>query len=427
MKKCVYTVVFTCIVGSLSGCADVPSEVEREISILDNLEQEVSEPEFSCEYEPLSEIRNSIDSVIADNHRIVQVIGTPSLPTGTNLHSYQLYPIVMSKEDTSTAFQNVVDILDYPQLTTLANSAAWYDTTTPITELEYVSEDGTILKTDFADYGWKAYADGMNLAFSDGEGSLNVASHGAASNYWLDTEPPIYYTALDIENVIPVGYDESGLENSYAMLNGEEWKIADAVAFAENFYNTAFSTLPQKLEYRVKEVIVRRLPDGGFGYDFSLQQVLPSGEPILCLSLLNYSETESFDSLSSGRVCTLWCVMPDTVQEYSMPGCVELKGAFEQPLLSAESALQIVSDTIAQQQTIYVHMELGLLYQINDSEYINYTRNSGDFDFALQNHDYTDAQAIPYWLFWQEREGVKSRISGTYYLVNALTGELEIR
>ena len=102
------------------------------------------------------------------------------------------------------------------------------------------------------------------------------------------------------------------------------------------------------------------------------------------------------------------------------------QGAENSQLLSAESALNIVSEALAQKKTVSVYMELGYAGVISGSEYMQITGNCNDLDFVLQNGDFESCTAVPYWFIWEPVDGLKPRMSGNYYMVNALTGELEI-
>lgn len=432
MKRLKSSVLLTALL--LSSCAEAPEAVLSEVEVLDNVDNTSSEEAHSEEsvtetaelrFSALNEIRDSIDTVIADNRSIVQILGTPVLPQGEKMPVYTISASMAESSASEQVLRSLLETLDNPILNGITAPTA-YDVSSPIETLK-VMRDGTEETLDVSSRGWQTFASGHRVMNDAMTISLGVTNQGYVCNYWQDYgDPPIYYTNSPIQAVIPVTYAGITDGAGYPMKNGEIWAVADAVAFAEAFYNTSFSDIPGGYTYRVSEVIVRDIGEG-YGYDFTLQRILPDDNAVLPISALHYNEqTDDYSSVSSGSTCSMWCLLPEQVQEFSVDCAHQMKAEEERPILCAESAIQVVSEALAQQKMYSFYMELGYLYQINGSEYLQLMASS-DYQSALDNGDYISAQAVPYWMFYEPVEEIKPRTSGNYYLVNALTGELEIR
>ena len=415
------------LVLSCSSCADVPEQVNEEISILDKndvLDNEGENTVFAPEYQTLEEIKNSIDEVINNNERRVRVIGKPCIPPGETLPVFDINEINADEQEAVEIFSYISDIMT-PFFPCDPIVPLWYDSTEPIKNLYSVEEDEVI---DVKDKNWFIYGDGIRSGGFDAPYSLTVSGHKCQCNFFqLSDDVSYYYTNLPIEKIFSVGYDESCFDEHFTMSNDEEWKISDAIKFAEDFYDSTFSKMPFESSFKVKEIIVHKLPDGKYGYEMTLQQIIENKFPILAIDFLDYSDNDDFNSVLFGSTSYVWCIEPDVVNWLGMSGSYELKEKANEKLLSADSALDILSSSIAQQSTISVYMELGLALHISGSEYMNITKGSQAYDCPLQNGDYSSAEAIPYWLFYQPLEGKKPHMSGVYYMINAVTGELEIR
>lgn len=411
---------------SFSSCADVPEQVKEEIEILDKndvLENDGDNTVFVPEYQTLEEIQNSIDEVVSNNERRVRVIGKPCVPQGDTLPVFDITKINVNEQEAKEIFSYISDSMT-PFLPCDPIAPLWYDSTKPIEDLYSAEKDEII---NVKDKNWFNYGDGIRSGGFDAPYSLTVSGHNAQCNFFQLPDVDSVYNNLPIEKIFTVGYDESGFDEHFTMSNDEEWKISDAKKFAEDFYDSTFSIMPFESSFKVKEIIVRKLPDGKFGYEMTLQQIIEDKFPILAIDYLDYSDNDDFSSVLFGNTSYVWCTEPDIVNWLGMSGSYELKEKANEKLLSAESALDILSSSIAQQSTISVYMELGLALHISDSEYMNITKSWGAYNCSLQNGDYSSAEAIPYWLFYQPLEGKKPSMSGVYYMINAVTGELEIR
>ena len=77
----------------LTGCADVPSEVQQEISVLDRIEQQnqssVTE-ESGMRYQTLAEIRAGAQSLEETSAGIVRVLGAPVIPSVDSISRWQI-------------------------------------------------------------------------------------------------------------------------------------------------------------------------------------------------------------------------------------------------------------------------------------------------------------------------------------------------
>lgn len=413
-----------------SGCESVPSEVKQEISILDYQDDNRNNDKLEIKYQTMHEIRENVKFLVGSSATKVQIIGEPVIPKCDFLPVYQVLPIVFSDSDTEAYFSKVKNKLDKETRFSVP-APEWYHSSIPMSEISGIDENGNEKMVDVSSYGWTLFADGFRAITVDKTTSLAVVSRGGVCNYWQDVTPPIYYTDLEIEKVIPVGYDKTTLSQSYKMMNGKEWSLLDAKSYAERFFNDTFSNWNGQISFQVKEIRVKKLPQGNYGYDFTLQQIYESDSqiPILPLEYLNYPrKTPAPNNVLFGKTCTMWCLEPDCVQEVSMRGVYQFQNTNEenQKLISAESALDIISSALAKEKTISVYMELGYAGVISGSEYFNITGNMNEVDVVLQNGDYKSSTAVPYWFIWEPVDQMKPRMSGNYYLVNALTGDLKI-
>ena len=427
MKKLLWSF---CVIVAITcyGCREVPDEVEQEISILNQNSGGKKNDDFEIEYQTLAEIRENAQDLATRNSRIVQIKKDPVIPTCDMLPVYQLFPINLSDSDTEECFSKVKNAL-LDSMKVPLPEAEWYHDSIPMDQISGIDENGNACIIDVSSYNWSLFADGIHAVREDDIGSLTVAKRGAVCNFWQDLTPPVYYPSLEIEEVVPVGYDKATLSQSYKMMNGEEWSLQDAKNFAETFYNNTFSDWYGFVTFRVKEIRVKKMPQGGYGYDLTLQQVYNKQIPILPLEYLNYPRTTSVQTnIIFGKTCSMWCVSPNIVQEISMKGIYNLQEISNEntKFVSAESALDIVSNALAKEKTIYAYMELGYAGIVTGSEYCSVSGNLNEIDVVLQNGDYKNSSAVPYWFIWEPIDQVKPRMSGNYYLVNALTGELEI-
>lgn len=413
---------------TFSACAETPEEVNREIAILDN-EQYESEIHISeASYATIAEIRQSMDTVLQVNQSNIQIIGKPVIPNSVAMPVYDVSAYMASDAECEDLFQNLLVASCNDTLLKIAEKAEVYDASFPI-ETIFREGDGINNGTNISDRKWIVNARGINLVAEDGTSSLGVATNGFLCNYFKDFgNPPIYVSNCPIAEIIPVSYEKLETVQSYPMQNGVVWEIEDAVSFVEEFYNQSFSELPGQYSYRVSEIIVRSLEKGGYGYDFTMQRMLPDGNSILPISFLNYnSEDDDYTSILAGSAGSVWCLQADQIQEFNHNSIYQMTVVNDQKILIPSVAIQIVADALAQQQVHTVYVELGYLYQVNNSEYLAVTQNEYVWGTAIENEDYITAQAVPFWMFYEPIEGAKPRTSGTYYLVNALTGELEIR
>lgn len=411
------------LVLSCTSCADVPKEVNNEISILDKNDISEDNDMFTPEYLSLEEIRNSLDDVISNNERIVRVIGKPSIPNGNTLPVCDITGISINESEATDIFTYISEKMT-PYFPCEPIIPSWYDSTIPIEELYSVEKDGII---NVKDKKWYVFGDGIRSGGFDAPYSLTVSGHKVQCNFFQLSDIDSYYSNLPIEKILSVGYDKSFLNESFTMNNDEEWKVSDAINFAEEFYESTFSKMPFDSSFKVKEIIVRELPNGRFGYEMTLQQIIEDKFPILAIDFLDYSDNDDYSSVLFGNTSYIWCDEPDVVNWLGMNGSYKISEKTNEKLLSADSALDILSNSIAQQSTISVYMELGLALRISDSKYMDITKSWGAYDCPLQNGDYSSAEAVPYWLFYQPLKGKKPSMSGVYYMINAVTGELEIR
>ena len=410
------------------GCADVPSEVQQEISVLDGIEQQnqssVTE-KSEMQYQTLEEIRASAQLLEGRNTGILRVLGTPVIASVDSMPIYKVSSVTLSDSKTEVYFSHVKDSLE-ESLNFSLPKPQWDHYSEPCTEISVQDQDGNIHTENMSSYQWMYYIDGLCALREDESASLGISTHGAVCNFWQNTDPPVYYTNLITQKTVPVGYDNSVLSESFSMMNDEEWSLSDAKKFAEDYFNSTFGDWCGKVSFVVKEIRVLKLPDSGFGYDITLQQIYDDKIPLLPLGRLHYQNDSSGDVLF-GKTCSMWCVVPNRVQNFSMNGLYSIgQGEETDKLLTAESALAIVSEALAQKKVHSVYMELGYAGMVSGSKYMQITGNCNDLYFVLQNGDFASCTAMPYWFIWEPVEGMKSRMSGNYYMVNALTGELEI-
>ncbi len=423
-------VLISCLL--FSGCAETPDEVQREIEILEQQKEDASSDgggdnaANQLSYMTLPEIRTAMDAVLEHNQSIVQVIGTPVLPQTDHMPVYSATAFHASDSEVEKAFQITLSAIDSPSLMPQMDGAAWHDEETPITQYS-VDVNGEIRQVDFTDRSWFVPSKGFKLIDAAYSASIATHSFGLSTNYWEDfADFPEFFSNSVISDIISVGYGETPKRESYPMYNGEEWKIADAIAYAEQLYADCTADASVDMEYRVKEVIIHAFENGNYGYSFTMQCV-QDGVPVLPLSFPFYSDTETLNSVLFGSVSILECPFPQTPSFYSLDQSYVLSEKEEQRLLTPNSAIQILADALAQQQVHSVYMELGYVYQLCGSEYVQSLRAFNDCSTPIYNNDYTSFEAVPYWFFYEEFEGNRPNMSGTYYLVNALTGELEIR
>ncbi len=407
---------------------ETPPEVLKEIEILDNQNSYSSSETLTLTYDTLPNILASINAVMENNQGTIQILGEPSVPDCMSMPVYDISAYIANNAECETLFHKLLPTLNNEGLNAIQEQAAFYDLSEKWQKVTQATDSGGVV-VDISQYGWNKIAKGFRLMNEEGTALLAVTSDGLICNYFQDIgESPIYYTNSQISDIIPVSYETIDDQLGYPMLNGEIWYLSDAIKFAENYYNTAFSDISGNYTYRVSEVIVRSLSVGGYGYDFTLQRILPDGNTVLPLSYLNYDlEQDDYSSVLIGSSSSMWCVLPNQVQEFSCDSIYQMTEKEDQELLTAASAIQIVENALAQKQMHSVYMELGYLYRVNDSVLLSITKSEHDIDAAIENADYSSAQAIPFWIFYEPLEDAKPRTSGTYYLVNALTGELEIR
>lgn len=401
------------------GCAETPSEVQNEISILDN--NSINHDESSnttdtgeaLQFGTLEEIRSDAEAVLTDGKGNFQ-IESLLLPDTEQMHAYSLE---RTHNDAlqSWLFDIYDDFYDEPLAKDTEEIEEFEDT-------DYLTNyDGF----DLSEYNLSSYVHNFSkITHLNNEpvSSLTVGVYDHISFYRCFDMVTSPYLLTNIPEVQTYRFDAwEGV--SYPMYEGGEWLISDAAAYAEAFYNQI--NIDEQFSYQVESVTVRKIEDAteeAYGYWFLLKRVAEDGVEVYPIYNRNDSGINSICDMVCTELHWAWCIRPNEICELEkMEDYTVIDRTAAESLLTLSQAKKIAEGIMASGRVYHVDCRLAYcvrLYGSVVSETIGET-----FSEAVQYGDYTELRMEPYWIFTE----VNSEGREVRYLVNAQTGAFEIR
>ena len=418
----------------LTACAEAPEEVQRENSILDNV-QTVSQPEQSTADESsadssesgentglmtLDEIRASLDSDIAENRsnvsaRVVRVPESDAMPAVRLKKSFDDFGRIESiiKE------QLGVDVSEHPERIKQFNENHTVFRMSETETLNFDTCKGSLMYTDPNDPG--------ALFWSSNCGDL-VASKG--SDPYAGTLVKAYDKRLG--DIFP--------DESYMMTDGKELTVSAAVKQAEDTadrYIAALYTDKTKVKVYRAEIYDT---DAGHCITMLAEYADENGDLFFTNDTV-FCSIEDYMKKTSPMIpafnLMMWTdkagALPSIVAD-SVPAAEE-ETASGDKLLSYGAALKRLQTRLAS-AAAYEFGCATLEYVVTapySEKYIEYrTDKDGDVSWQFYKELYihipeTSYEARPYWVFRDFEKNPENNgesVWGGVYLVDALTGEI---
>lgn len=416
---CCVAVVSCCSV--CFGCTEAPSEVQEEISRLDEVQDSLP-PDADVvitneNFLTMDAIRTDAKQVMEANSGNVK-IESLSLPQADTLHTHAL-----TAREVSNLQQRLVDVnevlhfvepfsADSPLIETYQNTEpleSWSegdDEPVDLTDLHLKNSichtSYTPKESDVGQYisvGW-----GGGMSFSRGFDMI-VSPYNLEDNRIVETCAP----------------DQWG-DTAYTMYDGTEWKLADAAQYVQDVLGALYPD--DWFTYTPEYVDVREIVDraGTHGYWFFMKRVAPDGIEIMPLYEMVDQESNALDNFLICESAWVWCVKQDEIQEIRTFDSWDIAETEDVPeVLSLSAAKEILAAKLAQGRTYEVNCRLAYAIRLYGSQ-VGERIGSSFVDSAVQCHDYESIRMEPYWVFTEQLGSQQVR-----YCINAQTCEFEIR
>lgn len=400
------------------GCAETPSQVQEEISVLD--ENSIAHEESSAttdigdtlQYGTMEEIRADAEAVLENskgNFRLESLL----LPDAEQMHAYSL-ECLHDESFQSWLFEIYDDFYGEP----LAQDAEG---------IEVFEKTDNLTQYDGFDISERKLSSHMHSISAKRQISDEISTSLSVSAYdrivfWRGFDMIVSpYLLTTIPEVKTYRYDTwEGI--SYPMYEGGEWLISDAAAYVTAFFNEISPN--EAFTYAVESVTVRRIEEAeeeAYGYWFLMKRVAEDGVEVYPIYDLNDSEINSESDFAFMDFQWAWCVRTNEIHELEKAADFSvIDRAAAESLLTLSQAKKIAEEAMASGRVYYVDCRLAYCMRLYGS--VVSEKTGTPFLEAVEYGDYTELRMEPYWIFTEMNDGREVR-----YLVNARTGEFEVR
>lgn len=429
MKKAV--ALSTIIAGVLffTACQNAPDEVKKEKEILDNNSQV---EKADIEYLSMDEIRDkSLDTLTHNktNVTVEKVI----IGNGDVMPAYTIQPY-------NNNFDRLNDIVKYLYDQSFSLESPYCET--------HKAGEIDVPGDPVTQHDWLMFK-GKDLDFTR---SLIYHETGYSFYNAVPGEDPYRFTeSFPTEKRYKINLGDYLDGKSYIMLDGNEWSVNDAAAFAQAFCDTYFAPLENdRFTYSMTDFRVKKL-DEKYGYVIEFQRVDKNGN--LFDNHYSYFNYEDFDDIhpesannwiekgypylysSAIEITFNNKEIINSFIKCNAPYAGDIVDSGEK-LISLESAINVISSKMASRIAYdFETAELEYYYTALDCPGYTYPSNDGAKLYSPEEMLNTaNVQIRPYWAFttsecyhdMQSEDDNTPVISNSLYLVDALTGELYI-
>lgn len=454
MKKAL--LLCTICIGIITGCAKTPEDVQNRANILDekNISAE-KESSTAFEYGNLKQIRNQINVDIENNNTIIKV-NNARVGTGETMPIYDVESSLKSADEfpeiCNYIFEEKYNLNNSNLLETVHKGAA-IDKNYPAYEYPYdYDDDGKINNVNA--YWFDIYSfypdktvDESIAAFAYGTGTCWGTNTGLCEEY--------YFEGLKTECIYNPLYENIPNDVSYIMKDGNNWKLSEAIEYAENFYNSYLTKLEMTdCKYLVQTVAVQRFEDNTFGYLFEF--VLQDFNGNYYESEPSYPKTDSYyDKVFSDEAFPvelnsyLWVFNKEEVNRFRKDIGFDYKQTVDSgnKLLTLGSAIDLLSDKLADKKALQIDCaELNYVLYCEkydiwrkwlDGKWYDYCKEN-NFDFLNDKEIRSDAylsynaitdcklQLRPTWVFRTVDTNLTDYNAGETYYVDAVSGDIQV-
>lgn len=418
---------------SLTGCAEVPSEVQEEIDTYDKA-QAVQNAEAI--YMPVSDAIHEAND-FPDENKTNITFQNLILPESNNI------PLYTVKFDNS----KTADIFTRLQSETLFSNNGDGVAVNTTNDLDVWRSNKEYCFTAFPELdGVNYYRSQNDVKISDwgiyyGQ-NMRMTDLGGITLY-ADEENTGIGPALKYP--VKKRYLNGFLQNtdSYPLCDESEMSVAQVVQFSQDFCNDNLADNENNLfDYQVNYVDVRQILPDKFGYYVSICRKDQYGNLFDATRTYMYTfdEFENREPLIASPI-HLWITSVDNIAEFEIVQALTVEEiAPNDEILSLSSAVNILSNELAQGKSYdFDIVELKYIFETTGSEYIDAARSyaaSADQDSNMYGVVYSpdsiysygsyQITAIPYWVFTDIKAKNTDTNCGSVFMINAINGDLRI-
>ena len=299
------------------------------------------------------------------------------------------------------------------------------------TEPTYNEEEGTYMNVNvyFMDIdGFKPSEDYTLSSYMYSLGNVWGSQTGLGSvednRTWYDFSTKKKHKRFDLY------FDYPTNDETYTMIDGQEWGAAEAIEYVENFWNTYIAPSdPEDYTYSAKTMWVLELGDEKYGYLFSMQRQDKDGnyfdvDKCEYYNLDNEYVMNNQPFIFTNRLMT-YCAEKESVTSYAKDFSFSLTNQVDSgdELLTLGAACEILSDALARNISMKLTAELNYVvyckgypyFQIWEKPIFHEYKCLADCDFELR----------PVWCFRTLNQCyLQNSIDPQRFFVDAVTGEV---
>lgn len=413
----------------LTGCANAPSEVDKEIENY-NSAQTVSEAERDTM--PVGEAIKAAKSFDTDNTTNI-TIKNLILPDSSKMPAYDV------KFDSSGSAEVFKKLQNEPMIATHGGGTAvdshndisgWKDKKGNCFS-SFPELNGTLYyqnKADVKRSDWGTYYNN-DMAMNE-TGIMVLFANEKKTGIGSALKYPV-------EKKYLAEFSES--TESFALCDGKKMSVSDAVELAQKFCNEKLAAAEKnQFEYQVNYLDARKVADGKYGYYVSLCRKDRYGNLFDATSMYPYlfDEFESRNALIASPMY-LWITSRDSIAEFQRmyTFSIEESGSNNR-IVTLKAAVDTLSSELAQGTSYdFDTAELKYVFEITQSDYIDAAREYAKSDEAgdtpvmyspesVYAYGSYKISAKPYWVFTSVVAQDTVTNCGRIFMIDAQDGSL---
>ena len=425
----------------LASCAEAPKDVQEKAGILDGKSSTTQSDDKVLDDEKitsgtLEQIRNQLASDLENNNTRIHV-DNARVGTGTIMPTYD----IKIRDGEFDGFKDLVNLFFGDEFDAYDDSLYKLTDRTALSDPSYTEGSD-----DPYDYNY-IYTFAIDiLSFqpygTSEEGGLIAYNTGAVWGSPLSIYAPedgsdqyYHYENRQLKRLIQINKDD--LSKSYPMADGTEWKVSDAIKYAEDSYNNEymmrFETSP--VVYKVQYVYVFTLDNGNYGYYFQFSRKDENGNYLD--SNQNIYPDIQLEAIANNQPffithrAFLWTCSKNEITRLGKDFGFEYQEARDSgdKLISLGEAITVLDEKLAPRKSLSIPCaELSYVisckgYPFYDAWGVNKSEDWYSNNIALMNCEF---EVKPIWVF-KTADCMPWMIPGEIYYVDAVTGEMLIR
>ena len=424
----------------LTSCAKAPDNVQEQADILDGKSSTTQSDDKVLNNEKitsgtLEQIRNQLASDLENNNTRIRV-DNARVGTGTIMPTYD----IKIRDGEFDGFKDLVNLFFGDEFDAYNDSLYEFTDRTTLSHKDHtVGSDNPYdinhLKTTIIDIlKFQPYG----VPGNSGIAAFNTgAVWGAADSVYSEDGSNLSFTYVERELKELIQTNKDDLSKSYPMVDGTEWKVSDAIKYAEEFFNNeylmGFEISPAV--YEVQYVYVYTLDNGNYGYYFQFSRKDENGNyldsnypPFPDIQLKEIANNQPFFITHRS---SLWTYEKNKIIHFAKDYSFE----YQEPkdsgdkLLSLGEAISVLDEKLAPEKAFSIPCA--------ELSYVIYCKGYPFYDAwgVDKNDDYyhdficlmnCEFEIKPIWVF-KTADCMPWMIPGEIYYVDAVTGEMLIR